>query len=322
MSGALDEQVRAIMSALSNEDALLLFNLAEEGIESYESIFKTHGLSKKRYYQRLHELVTLGLVYKDETKYRHTMLGSMIFENQVKGLRQMLLNRGSIRILHELRNRLEDDENARNSVNTISQEVLKNLESSLGVSGLKPIRLHRSWDDLVEALKSRMEKMRSEMFIASRYVDFRTAESAIDAASRNCKLRIIHSNRGALSERLQIFGNLIANPQSLLTYRRLTKSPNVTMRKSYVPYSFLVIDNVSVGIEIVNPSDPSLFFLGIWFESPVLAQSMRQYFEALWTIGEMDDMTVMFEKPVEDILREVEETRHAKGPGLAADRSV
>ena len=321
MSGALDEQVRAIMSALSNEDALLLFNLAEEGIESYETIFKSHGLSKKRYYQRLHELVTLGLLYKDESMYRHTMLGSMIFENQVKGLRQMLLNRGSIRILHELRNRL-DDENDRASVDTISQEVLKNLESSLGVSGLKPIRLHRSWDDLVEVLKSKMEKMRTEIFVASRYVDSRTAEAAINAASRNCKIHVIHSNRGALSERLQIFGNIIANPQSLLTYRHLTKSPNVFMRKSFVPYSFLVIDGVSVGIEIVNPFDPSLFFLGLWFESPVLAQNMKQYFEALWAHGETDDMTVMFERPVEDILREVEETRHAKGQGLAADRSV
>ncbi len=321
MSGSLDGQVRAIMSALSNGDALLLFNLAEEGIESYETIFKTHGLSKKRYYQRLHELVKLGLVFKDGSTYKHTMLGSLIFENQVKGLRQTLLNRGSIKILHELRNRL-DDEDARVSVDAISQEVLKNLETSLGVSGLKPIRLHRSWDDLVNVLRSRMEEMRNEMFIASRYVDFRTAETAVAAVSRNCKLRVIHSNRGALSEKLQIFGNIIANPQSILTYRNLTKSPNVAMRKSYVPYSFLVIDGVSVGIEIVNPSDPSLFFLGLWFESPVLAQSMKQYFEALWVNGETDDMTIMFERPVEEILREVEEIRHAKDQGLATDHSV
>ncbi len=317
----MDEQVRAVMSALSNEDALLLFNLAEEGIESYESIFESHGLSKKRYYQRLHELVSLGLLFKEKSVYKHTMLGSMIFEKQVKGLRQVLLNRGSIKILQELRSRLTDVD-SRTSLDKVSEEVLKNLESSLSVSGLKPICLYRNWDELIRALQDLIQKMRSEMFIASRYVDFRTAEIAAEAASRGCNIRIIHSSRGVLSERLQIFGNILANPRSIITYRDFVKNPNISMRKSYVPYSFVVIDGVSVGIEIVSPSDPASFFLGLGFQSASLAHNMKQYFEALWTTGEADDMSAIFTRPMEEIIKEVEKTSHAKNFGVSTDHSV
>jgi len=316
----MDERVSEIMGTLSNRDALLLFNLAEEGIETINTV-NNYGLSKKRYYQRLNELLSLGLVFKDGSRYKHTMLGSMIFENQIKGLRQLLLNRGNIDILHELRNRLQDND-SKTAIENISQEVLKNLESSLGVSGLKPIRLLRSWDELAQLLNSRIEFMRTEMIVASRYVDFRTAKAAAAAASRNCNIRIIHSNREAFSERMQIFGNLLVNPQAIFTYRDLVKSPNVSMRKSYVPYSFLVIDSLYVGIEVVNPSDPSLFFLGFYFESTVLAQNMKRYFDVLWTKGETDDMTIMFERPVEEILREIKESSHVNNKILDADHSI
>jgi predicted transcriptional regulator len=318
MSNGLDEQVRAIMSTLSNRDALCLFNLAEEGIESSERVFKTYGLTKKRYYQRLRELVKLDLIRKEESTYKHTMLGSIIFENQVKGLRQTILNRGNIAILQELRNRLTDAD-SQASLNKISEEVLKEMEQSLGVSGLKPIRLYRNWDELVQALQNLIGSMDAELLVASRYVDFRPADLALQAASRGCKIRVIHSNRGTLSERLQIFGNIIANPHSITTYSNFVKNPNVSMRKSYVPYSFVVADSRSVGIEIVSPSDPASFFLGLEFESITLARKMKLYFEALWTSGETDDMSVMFARPMEEILREVEHSGQSKNHSVATN---
>ncbi|MEE9585452.1 MAG: hypothetical protein V3W09_00965, partial [Nitrososphaerales archaeon] len=241
--------------------------------------------------------------------------------NQVKGLRQMLLNRGSIKVLHELKNRANDDE-TRASVDMISEEVMRNLESSLGVSGLKPICLFRQWGELVDTLSERIKLMRSDMYVASRYVDFRTAETALQSASRGCSIKLLHSNRRALSERLQIFGNIMANPKSIFTFKNLVSNPHISMKKAYIPYSFIIIDSIDVGIEIVNPADPHSFFVGLRFESPSLARTLKEYFDILWTTAEKDDMALMFERPTTEILKELEASYNAGNKGMDTNHSL
>jgi predicted transcriptional regulator len=83
-------RARAIHSALSNQDAYEIFCLAADGINASTSILRERSFSRKRYYLRLKSLVDLELVHKDGGKYKHTPLGRMIYENQVKSLENML----------------------------------------------------------------------------------------------------------------------------------------------------------------------------------------------------------------------------------------
>src|SRR5579862_7625035 len=89
----IETRAREIHSALSNGDSLRIFNLAAAGIDASTSVLEKYQFTKKRYYGRLKELVDLGLIFKENGEYRHTKLGNMVFENQVKNLEDILLGK-------------------------------------------------------------------------------------------------------------------------------------------------------------------------------------------------------------------------------------
>ena len=233
--------------------------------------------------------------------YRHTAFGAIIFEVEVEGLKRILLSRSSIEILQNLKNGMKDHDDLY-AVDKISHEVLKDLELRLGLSGLKPVRLFRSWDELGAEVSKSIQEMRSEMCVATRYIDFRTADDALRSASRGCKVRIIHSSRDGLSTRLMLLGNLMAHPRSLKIFHSLVRNQNVSMVQAEIPFSFIIIDNLDVGIEIVDPQDPHSFFVGLQFTSPTLAQRLTLFFDSLWRSGMKDPMVDIFGRPIEEVL--------------------
>ncbi|MGI0092237.1 MAG: hypothetical protein ACREBS_11070 [Nitrososphaerales archaeon] len=79
-----------IYAILSNRDSFDIFCLASSGIHATTRILAEYKFSKKRYYVRLKELIETGLVQKEGRFYRHTTLGTIVYENQVKGLLQSL----------------------------------------------------------------------------------------------------------------------------------------------------------------------------------------------------------------------------------------
>jgi hypothetical protein len=189
------------------------------------------------------------------------------------------------------------------AVDRISREVLKDLESRFGLSGLKPVRLFRSWDDLSAEVADSIDKMRSEMYVASKYVDFRTAEVALRSASRGCKINIVNSSSAGLSTRLMVLSNMAENPKTFEVYHGLAGNSNVSMRVADIPFSFIVIDALDVGIEIVDPLDSQSFFAGVHFRSPSLASRMISYFNHLWGLGSTDPLVKMLKIPIEELLK-------------------
>jgi hypothetical protein len=83
-------------------------------------------------------------------------------------------------------------------------------------------------------------------------------------------------------------GNLMAHPKALSVFKELTTHPNIVLGEATVPYSFLVIDNFEVGIEIVNPEDPYSFFFGLDFENHDLAQKLVSHYMEISKHAETD----------------------------------
>ncbi|MDA4131235.1 MAG: hypothetical protein OK457_10730, partial [Thaumarchaeota archaeon] len=250
--------------------------------------------TKKRYYGRLKELVDLGLVFKNEGEYKHTPLGSMIFENQVKSLEQILVRKKSVEAISQIKKNA--DVVSANAIDpSLSQEFIGDLEESTGVANLQPTKFFGTWTGLSSHVALKIEMMKSEFYVASRYVDFRTAESALRAAKRGCKVNLLHSNRNGLSTKLQLMGNLMAHPKALSVFKELTTNPNIMLGEASIPYSFLVIDNSDVGIEIVNPEDPYSFFFGLEFENSDLAAKLISHFVEISKRAERDTIAAIIE---------------------------
>ena len=70
-------EMEKILSSLANEDSLKIFYAADEGITSSTKTIKGLGLTQKRYYTRLNQLIKAGLIEKNENTYQHTMLGKI-----------------------------------------------------------------------------------------------------------------------------------------------------------------------------------------------------------------------------------------------------
>ncbi len=291
ISPEVEARARNIHSALSNSDSLRIFNLAAEGIDASTSVLEKYQFTKKRYYGRLKELVDLGLIAKEDGEYRHTALGNLVFESQVKDLEQILLRKNNIAVVAQLKKQ----SNHSATDHLLPRELIADIENSTGVPNLEPVKFFDNWNELSMDVAMEIEMMKKEFCVASRYVDFRTADAALRAAKKGCKVTVLHSPRNGLSTKFQLMGNLMAHPKALGVFKELTTHPNVTLHETIIPYSFLVIDNQIVGLEIVNPEDPYSFFFGLKFRNEGLAIKLVQHFEALVRNSEKDSIAAVIE---------------------------
>ncbi len=291
VSAEVQTKARNIYSALSNGDSLRIFNLAADGIDASTSVLQKYQFTKKRYYGRLKELVDLGLIVKDDGEYRHTSLGKLVFESQVKDLEQILQRKNGAAATVEME--ITSDVSIRREM--IPRKLLTDVEISADTKSSEPVRFFQDWNELSMDVATEIETMQKELYVASRYVDFRTADAALRAAKKGCKVRILHSPRNGLSTKSQLMGNLMGHPKALAVFKELTTHPNIVLCETIIPYSFLVIDGQIVGLEIVDPEDPYSFFFGLKIRSEGLATKMTSHFEALVRNAEKDSIAATIE---------------------------
>lgn len=274
----ISEHSRKIFSTLANEDALRIFSLAADGIEAGRGFLQENDFTKKRYYVRLGELVDMGLVTKEKGVYRHTPLGSIVYESQVTSLKRILAKSQSLEILGDLRRRNKSDESLRNAVVDLSQHLLKDVETSIGMSNLKPVKLITSWSEFFSQVSMMMDSARSEVCIGTRTFDSKLARAALKAAEAGCIVDIIHNRIRELnpSDSTKEF-----QEDMLDLLNALKAHPNVRLRRGSVPYSFFAIDKVAVALEITHPEEQESFFLGITFQNPEVAAMLASYYREL-----------------------------------------
>ncbi len=171
--------------------------------------------------------------------------------------------------------------NSASRATTLPSNISEDLQNYFGIFDLKLRSIYKTWNDLSLYFSITIETMQSEAYIATRYFDFRVAEIGLRAAARGCALRILHSPRSGLSTKLQVLGNLMTHPKALGIFRKIPSSANVSIGEGDLPFSFVVIDSRIVGLEIVNKDNPEAFFLGVEFESPILASRMINYFNEI-----------------------------------------
>jgi len=227
ISPEVEARARNIHSALSNGDSLRIFNLAAEGIDASTSVLEKYQFTKKRYYGRLKELVDLGLIVKEDGEYRHTALGNLVFESQVKDLEQILLKRNNVTAVVEMK---RDNHSMMNQV--IPRDLIMDIENSTGVTNLEPVKFFDNWNELSMDVSVEIEMMKKDFCVASRYVDFRTADAALRAAKKGCKVTILHSPRNGLSTKFQLMGNLMSHPKALSVFKELTTHPELPFMKA------------------------------------------------------------------------------------------
>ena len=76
MIGTID-----ILSALSDDKALILFSTIALGkCYDFKTLIKSMGITQSQYYFRLRRITNMGLVKRENGKYRVTTLGNVVYE--------------------------------------------------------------------------------------------------------------------------------------------------------------------------------------------------------------------------------------------------
>ncbi len=281
-----------ILNALANEDAIKIFSAAKDGINTSTRTIRELGLTQKRYYTRLKELIEAGLIEKRDNIYQHTTLGALCHS----------LGETFNTILNQ-RDRLDlaDRLNRTKNISLEETEQILQALSGKGIIGslkvadlMQPVKMLDNYEALVAELVDRINKAEKSVCLASYYHDSRAVEAILRASERDVQLAFLSGGERSVMERLQVL-RMMLSPKIAKIYATFLDGKIRMRQAEKLPYSFCVVDEKLVIIELTNPVTND-FYLGFSIKSETLGQRLAETFETMFRKGK--------ENPILNLLKE------------------
>lgn len=270
---------------LSDEICIKLLSLSEQGLSLKSE--KLQGFSKRKMNSRIKDLLNLGLVKTVNDSIKLTDFGKIIYYTQIRFSEE----------LFQLREKV---------LTPVELEPKDILDINRALTGdytilIKLIRLQRArsmwiltnYEKLVQDLSQGIKNSKEEVALATRYNDATIVKELIKSAERGIKIRVL-SDFGLLLKRSHILH--VSKESDINRYYTLLQpfqGSKIEHRYSYIPLSYVVIDQRLIGIEILNPLDPEVFFMGIKAESKTIANLLLKTFEDQWMNGTNNIRTIL-----------------------------
>jgi predicted transcriptional regulator len=236
----LKPEIEDILAALGDKYSIRMFRQASKGLIGGQSAPGEMGLSKKQFYQRLNKLLKMGLITKSEGLYRHTALGTLVHNVQIRPLEDALANYWNLKVIDELKQ----------SGSIPKQEQERVAESLLSMSSHKALFIHENvcpskvlvtYDELVKEILRLIQLAKRDIFIASRYFEPTVSLRLMDKVREGVALHILDGNSSGTSlvSRLQA---ALDDPAVRSLAEKALRSSKVRVRNSTVDYSLIVGD--------------------------------------------------------------------------------
>jgi len=275
------DDIKNIIAALNSKDALKILELADKGIISSEKNISQLGMTRRRYYRRLKELVDVGLLRPEmdkSNKYTLTLLGKIFYNTLFRDVRSLLPSLTLAQNLMDIKDRGELEVFER-----LTKSVDDSVLSIILSADLKPyyMKVLDSYDDLVDSINREINVSKKQILLSSSYLDFSVVKNLVNAVERGVKLYGIMDKSIDLSKVLSFVKNFINIIRSSDQLIRFLRSPNVSIRKGEIPYSFLVIDVRTSFFEIpLSGSDE--FFTAFKIKDEIIADKFATVFWKVW----------------------------------------
>ena len=269
-----------LFRVLSKPDALKILNRTGMGIENSKYAIEELGLTQKRYYSRLKELIDIGLVKKIDDVYRQTALGRMVYDRFLPAIGKAV----DVREEMELIVYLEGTE--------IDSEVKKSIEEELGIPNFaEPIKLRiiNNYESMVIDVIDICDEAKESILIASNYLDIRVMEATLRAMERDVTNKVIMGKR-RISSKLQKLRMMlsITFAKTLINFASNKMNLKEFVRFIDLPYTFCVMDGHHSIIEFSNTSNES-FIVALSIDNRDVGEKLTQFFEMLWTTGDFHE---------------------------------
>ena len=195
-----------------------IFDKAATGFESGKVALKELKMTPRRYYRNLRRLSEAELVVHFENRYKLTLLGEF--------MHKLLFNEASTFLL--------SDQN-------LSEPLKK-------IGGRTELRIIDNYKDLISLLVVAIDKSKSEIFLATKYLDMTVIQSIIFALQRDIKIKTVTSEKVDLTGFIKLLGGFVKSfrPNAL----KFIIGRENNYRSGDVPLSFIIIDDEIAVFEI------------------------------------------------------------------------
>ncbi|MGC8557647.1 MAG: phospholipase D-like domain-containing protein [Nitrososphaeria archaeon] len=263
---------------LSTEHSIILLEELSQGLRVDNEILKKLGIERRTLYYILKEFRENGLIIKKGNRYSLSLLGFFVY-NVENELMRWLKNKDEVKLLNEY---IDSSETFK-----VTNALLKSLENIVGISKFEPVRVYTEWYSLIESLTERIKVAKESVKLASRYIDSNVLRALLEAAKRGVSVKMI-TDRTDTTSRAKYYLALISNEENKTVAKQLFTLRNVSAKTANVPYSFIIVDEEDVGIEIPDIFGEKSFLLGMQFKSPIIAERMSSILENMYERAEQD----------------------------------
>jgi len=293
---AFNEMVR-ILDALGHEDALAIFFYTEKGIKSSKLAIEELGLTQKRFYSRLKELIEVGLIEKTEGEYRYTIFGNIFFKIGFS-LMEMIENREQIELMEKIRasSSLPNAE-----MEKIRSVVSKNFRDMSGLFDMvflsgkqRKVEVLPSYEKLVERLVEEFKASKESSLLATRYIDNKVIDCMFKAQARGVRNKVIMAKEN-LEDKVNKL-QLLISPGLVMNLLEYFNDPdlNELLRDGHVPFSFCIIDNRLCFFELPSMGNHD-FSIAFFVNDEEIGARFTKMFNTLWEVAEMKSVPKFFQ---------------------------
>jgi len=284
-----------VFSAVANKDAIKIFCAAKRGIKSSTQAIKELGLTQKRYYTHLKNLIDVGLIEKFDGTYQHTTLGKICFK-----LGEVFENALSHQDRLDLVDRLYKAKNiSLEETEEIMRAILKDTNIIPGeriADLLGPVRMADTWEKVVYDVIEYIDNAEESIYFATQYLDMRVVEALLRAAKRGIKMRFLVGEEQNVTTAVQLLlRSLLTHPKTLKFIFQFVNSPELQLRYIKLPYTFIVVDGRYSMVEVAKPYTKA-FSLAFFFHNKRLSERLLESFETLWERGSEIKILSRFQK--------------------------
>ncbi len=240
------ERLARIVAAIGDVDSLKVLNHAVKGFKSGKTTIKELNLSSRKYYRTLKVLLDAQLIRVNENNYRLTPSG---------------------RVLHRL---LFSNLNGFLDVSQSSLDYLEEISKS------KEMTVIDDYNDLVAFLVDVVSKSKSEILLATRFIDFSVIQGVSNALDRNIKVNTLNDTKLDYPGFFKLIEGIHRDIRPSVA--NFFVEPDKHYRSVQVPFSFIVIDKEVALFEIPNKQ----FRMAFVTTDKQIVKSITEFFWELW----------------------------------------
>jgi len=274
----LAEDVFAILADKQSTEILIA---ASTGLRSSSNGIGSQ--TKKQYYVRLKRLVDTGFIEKQNSVYKLTSFGTIVYDH-LKTMEKIVPNYWQIKSIDVLKSRHDFPPEQKEKIMNEYIETTK-LKDVINTTHLTSFNVVNQFDDLIVEVLKVLDNAEKEVYFATRYYDPHVSAKIFEKFAKGVTIHILDGNPDQISveNRLAAIIRTPPNRETAETVKKITRSSRFDLKRlPELPLSFMAVDGIQVVYDTLNFINPEQFTIAISkYDDTYMAQRFIEYFKLL-----------------------------------------